>query len=178
MVVLGLMAATDSLGRHFAPGEAGAGVRAFYAVPIADMLGFGTLIYFWLPGALQSRGAQAAYADRDDNAFGRGFRPLAHTRSVVGSPGSTDVLLPSSGSADVLRRVVHWKGSSRHALGQRISNLASTSADTDWSDCALAELRRVGTKSRPFFPLSRKESTPILAGPLPLGTTIWGRRRY
>lgn len=46
MVVLGLMAATDSLGRHFAPGESGAGVRAFYAVPIADMLVFGTLIYF------------------------------------------------------------------------------------------------------------------------------------
>lgn len=46
MVVLGVMAATDSLGRHFAPGEAGAGVRAFYAVPIADMLVFSTLIYF------------------------------------------------------------------------------------------------------------------------------------
>lgn len=44
MVVLGLMAATDSLGRHFAPGEAG--VRAFCAVRIADMLVFGTLIYF------------------------------------------------------------------------------------------------------------------------------------
>jgi hypothetical protein len=46
MVILGLMAATDSLARHFAPGEAGAGVKAFYAVPIADMLVFSTLIYF------------------------------------------------------------------------------------------------------------------------------------
>jgi hypothetical protein len=46
MVILGLMAATDSLARHFAPGEAGAGVKAFYAVPIGDMLVFSTLIYF------------------------------------------------------------------------------------------------------------------------------------
>jgi hypothetical protein len=46
MMILGLMAATDSLARHFAPGDAGAGVKAFYAVPIADMLVFSTLIYF------------------------------------------------------------------------------------------------------------------------------------
>jgi hypothetical protein len=46
MVILGLMAATDSLARHFAPGEAGAGVKAFYAVPVADMVVFSTLIYF------------------------------------------------------------------------------------------------------------------------------------
>ena len=46
MVILGLMTATDSLARHFAPGEVGVGVRAFYAIPIADMLVFSTLIYF------------------------------------------------------------------------------------------------------------------------------------
>jgi hypothetical protein len=46
MVILGLTAATDSLARHIAPGEAGAGVKAFYSVPIADMLIFSTLIYF------------------------------------------------------------------------------------------------------------------------------------
>jgi hypothetical protein len=46
MVILGLMAATDGLVRHDAPGEKGVGVKAFYAVPIADMLVFATLIYF------------------------------------------------------------------------------------------------------------------------------------
>jgi len=46
MVILGLMAATDMLVRHLAPGEPGVAVRAFYAVPIADMLAFATLIYF------------------------------------------------------------------------------------------------------------------------------------
>ena len=62
VVVLGLMAATDSLGRHFAPGESGAGVRAFYAVPIADMLVFGTLIYF---------------------GFRERFNPAAHKRLML-----------------------------------------------------------------------------------------------
>lgn len=62
MVVLGLMAATDSLARHFAPGEAGAGVRAFYAVPIADMLVFATLIYF---------------------GFRERFNPAAHKRLML-----------------------------------------------------------------------------------------------
>ncbi|HEY3129711.1 MAG TPA: hypothetical protein VGL91_09645 [Acidobacteriota bacterium] len=46
MVILGLTVATDALVRHFAPGERGVGVKAFYAVPIADMLVFATLIYF------------------------------------------------------------------------------------------------------------------------------------
>jgi hypothetical protein len=46
MVIVGLMAATDGLARHFAPGPAGLRVKAFYAVPIADMLVFATLIYF------------------------------------------------------------------------------------------------------------------------------------
>lgn len=57
MVILGLMAATDSLARHFAPGEAGAGVKAFYAVPVGDMLVFSTLIYF----GFRERGNPAAH---------------------------------------------------------------------------------------------------------------------
>jgi hypothetical protein len=46
MVILGLLAATDSLGRHFAPGEAGMSVRAFSTVTLTTMLAFSTLIYF------------------------------------------------------------------------------------------------------------------------------------
>jgi hypothetical protein len=46
MVILGLMVATDSMARHFAPGKVGASEKAFYAVPIADMAVFATLIYF------------------------------------------------------------------------------------------------------------------------------------
>ena len=46
MVILGLLASTDSLARHFAPGTGGEGAKAFYAVPITDMLLFATLIYF------------------------------------------------------------------------------------------------------------------------------------
>ena len=46
MFLLGLLAATDSLARHAAPGNVGIQVRAFYAVPVVDMLIFATLIYF------------------------------------------------------------------------------------------------------------------------------------
>jgi hypothetical protein len=46
VVILGLVAATESLARNFAAGEPGVGARAFYAIPLADMLAFSTLIYF------------------------------------------------------------------------------------------------------------------------------------
>jgi hypothetical protein len=46
IVALGLLASTDSLARHFAPGARGEGAKAFYVVPITDMLLFATLIYF------------------------------------------------------------------------------------------------------------------------------------
>jgi hypothetical protein len=46
MVVLGVMVATDSMARHFAPGNIGISQKAFYAIPIADMGAFATLIYF------------------------------------------------------------------------------------------------------------------------------------
>jgi len=62
MVVLGLLVATDSLGRHFAPGEAGMRTRAFYAVPLTVMLTFSTLIYF---------------------AFRNRFNPAAHKRLIL-----------------------------------------------------------------------------------------------
>jgi uncharacterized membrane protein YozB (DUF420 family) len=40
VVILGLLAATDSLARHFAPGEAGMRARAFYTVTLTTMLAF------------------------------------------------------------------------------------------------------------------------------------------
>jgi hypothetical protein len=62
VILLGLLAATDSLARHFAAGEAGVGARAFYAIPIADMLVFSTLTYF---------------------AFRERFNPGAHKRLIL-----------------------------------------------------------------------------------------------
>ncbi len=62
VVVMGLLAATDSLGRHFAPGEAGMRVRAFSAVTVTTMLAFSTLIYF---------------------AFRNRFNPVAHKRLLL-----------------------------------------------------------------------------------------------
>ncbi len=38
LVIVGLLAATDSLARHFAAGGSGVGARAFCAIQITDML--------------------------------------------------------------------------------------------------------------------------------------------
>ena len=54
--------ATDSLARHFAPGDAGMRVRAFYTVTLSTMLAFSTLIYF---------------------AFRNSFNPAAHKRLIL-----------------------------------------------------------------------------------------------
>ena len=62
VVILGLLAATDSLSRHFAPGEAGMRARAFYTVTLSTMLAFATLIYF---------------------AFRNRFNPAAHKRLIL-----------------------------------------------------------------------------------------------
>jgi hypothetical protein len=62
VVVMGLLVATDSLGRHFAPGEGGMRVRAFYTVTLTTMLAFATLIYF---------------------AFRTRFNPAAHKRLIL-----------------------------------------------------------------------------------------------
>ncbi len=62
MVVLGLLAATDELVRHFAPGAPGIKALAFYAVPFSDILVFSTLIYF---------------------AFRNRFHPAAHKRFIL-----------------------------------------------------------------------------------------------
>ena len=62
MVILGVMVATDSMARHFAPGNIGVSDKAFYAVPIADMGAFATLICF---------------------GFRHRFHPAAHKRLML-----------------------------------------------------------------------------------------------
>src|ERR1700722_1410360 len=62
VVVLGLLTATDSLGRHSVPGEGGMRARAFYTTTITTMLAFSTLIYF---------------------AFRNRFNPAAHKRLIL-----------------------------------------------------------------------------------------------
>lgn len=62
MIILGVMAATDSMARHVAPGNIGIPQKAFYAVPIADMASFATLIYF---------------------GFRERFHPAAHKRLML-----------------------------------------------------------------------------------------------
>src|SRR5207249_2275423 len=69
-----------------------------------------------------------------------------------------DVLLRTAVVGIRLRRVVHGKDSSRHALGECVSDRAPAGADPHWANCALAEFRHMGAESRPFFALSLRSS--------------------
>lgn len=62
MVILGVLAATNSLSRDFSPPGFPLGAQTFYAIPIADMLVFATLVFF-------------AYRAR--------FNPSAHKRLIL-----------------------------------------------------------------------------------------------
>jgi len=62
MVILGVLAASNSLARGFAPPGSGFDPRTFYAIPIGDMLMFSTLVFF-------------AYRAR--------FNPAAHKRLIL-----------------------------------------------------------------------------------------------
>jgi hypothetical protein len=64
MVILGTLAATDSLRRALGPGGPAAGTdpKAFYIIPLTDMLIFGTLVFF---------------------AFRARFHPPAHKRLML-----------------------------------------------------------------------------------------------
>ena len=62
VVILGLLAASDSLARHYAAGAAGMNFRAFSTVTLTTMLAFSTLIYF---------------------AFRNRFNPAAHKRLML-----------------------------------------------------------------------------------------------
>jgi len=62
MVILGVLAATNSMARGFTPPGFPFGALTFYAIPIIEMVGFATLIYF-------------AYRAR--------FYPAAHKRLIL-----------------------------------------------------------------------------------------------
>jgi len=62
MVILGVLAATNSLARGFAPPGFPFGALTFYAIPMIEMVAFATLIYF---------------------AFRARFSPAAHKRLIL-----------------------------------------------------------------------------------------------
>jgi hypothetical protein len=62
LVILGVLVATGAMVRFYEPGDPGVPGRAFYAIPLADMLMFSTLVYF---------------------AFRNRFNPPAHKRLIL-----------------------------------------------------------------------------------------------
>jgi hypothetical protein len=155
VVILGLLAATESLARNFAAGEPGAGARAFYAIPFADMLVFSTLVFF---------------------AFRKRFNPAVHKRlmliATITILDAAFIRWPIPAAwwglrmaqmccyvavvADRLRPVVHAEGSARHALGRRVRDRAATGFECNRANRFLAKFRHLCAESRPFFPLSAK----------------------
>src|SRR5258708_33473316 len=161
LVIVGLLAATDSLARHFAAGGSGLGARAFYAIPITDMLIFSTLIYF----AFRQRFNPAAHKRLMliatitplDAAFGRWPIPCG----VVGSPSGADVLLCVAVVAGRVRLMVHRKGSARHALCQPFPDCAATGGGSNQAKRPLAEFRHTRAESCPFVSLSARDNWPV-----------------
>lgn len=84
VVILRLLAATDSLARHFVPGPGGMKTRAFFTVTLSTMLAFGTLICFCLSEPLRSCRAQTSRPDRHNCSSGCGLSALARSRRLVG----------------------------------------------------------------------------------------------
>ena len=62
MIILGILAATNSLARNFAPPGSDLDPKTFYAIPLGDMLMFSTLVFF---------------------AFRARFNPSAHKRLIL-----------------------------------------------------------------------------------------------
>ena len=120
MVILGTLAATDSLRRAFGAKGSAAEMNAktFYILPLTDMLIFGTLGVSGVPRAVQSSGAQAAHPGGHHSANASGGGPLADC--VYPAPsfmGGRVVYLRIPGVAAGVRRVHHRKSPSRDDLG-------------------------------------------------------------
>src|SRR5947208_16025690 len=70
MIVMGILAASNSLARGFAPPGSDLDPKTFYAIPIGDMLIFSTLVFLCLPRPLQSLRTQTSYSDCNHRPYG------------------------------------------------------------------------------------------------------------
>ena len=80
MVILGVLAATDSLVRQGGPPSLDP--KLFYVIPMTDMLIFATLVFFCLPRPLQPTSAQAFDPRCHDCTADCRHRPLAPRRGA------------------------------------------------------------------------------------------------
>lgn len=143
MVVLGLTAATDGLVRHFAPGEKGVAVKAFYAVPVADMLVFATLIYF---------------------GFRERFNPAAHKRLML----IATIMILDAAFVRWPVPATWWDLQAAQLccyvlllllVGYDVWSSGKIHRAKLWANCALAEFCHLGAESCTFFALSVKRKS-------------------
>jgi len=147
VTILGLLAATDSLGRHFRPGEAGMGVRAFYTVTLTTMLAFATLTYFAFRNrfnpAAHKRLIMIATIAILDAAFERWPIPVAWWGESAAALLCTVPMLLLIVGYDLWSR----GSSSRHYLGQPICGRAAAGPRSDRAIRPLAGIRCMGADS-------------------------------
>jgi hypothetical protein len=139
LMVLGVLAATDSLVR--AAGPPGRDVQAFYIVPMMGMVIFATLPAF----AFRLRRDPAASNDGAVDCRSVALA-LRYPQSKV-ADGSALHLLFLSGPGE-LRPVVHAEDSSGHALGWRVRDHAATELLSYRPIRRLARVRQLGADSR------------------------------
>jgi hypothetical protein len=140
MVVMGVLAATDTLLRNGGP--PGGDPQAFYIVPMTDMVIFCDADLLCFPLALQFGNSQAPHPNRHHWAVDRRHRPLAHGSSNA-RPGGADLLhLPAYAAG--LRPVVYTQDSSRNTVGGHVRHFRPTDQASPRSHCRLAHFCQLG----------------------------------
>jgi hypothetical protein len=154
MVILGILAATDSLVREAGP--AGRDPKFFYIIPLTDMLIFATLIFF----AMRARSNPPAH---------KRFIFVGTTALLIAAPLAVRLRKPeaASGGAGLLRLpnypgglrfVVHAQGSSRHDMGRSLPDSRAADPSADWPDSRVALLRRLGSSLGPLGQIKIRRS--------------------
>ena len=145
MVVLGVLAATDSLVR-----EAGAARRDpkfFYIIPLTDMLVFATLVYFAFRNrfnaAAHKRLLMIATTGLMIAAVARWPWAFVHRQNPRGGLDR----LPLSTHPGGLRSVVDAQGASGNALGERFPGVRVSDQATHREDGGVARLCGVGAET-------------------------------
>jgi hypothetical protein len=149
MVVLGILAATDSLRRAFNGTGPASGLdpKTFYIIPITDMAIFATLIFF----AFRARSNPPAHK-RLILVATTGLTIAAVARWPVGfiqhNPIWVAVLCTYAffGVAGCIRFVDHAKSSSCDDLGQRVLGHCAAGTCASWPDQLVARFRDLGAE--------------------------------
>ena len=149
MIILGVMASTDSLVRHAGQvGPSGLDAGTFYIIPLSDILLFAVFLFLAFRNRRDSPAHKSLHLSGHHCAPSRGLRSLAVRLHCRTFPGCRFKLRDLSPVSDCLRPLVHPQDSSRHPLGRRLPDLRPASPHPPRQNWPLALLRRLGNPPR------------------------------